>query len=96
LNASGSGKAFRVHDPKNATDAILDTVQVHIQNFEKYLKNIQIGEDNKVDDWIDVDECIKHFLVQEFSKNPDANFYTSIYFSWVKGEKNKNGTCVGF
>ena len=37
---------------------------------------------NNVGIWIDIDEYIKHYWVQEFSKNPDACFSTSVFFSW--------------
>lgn len=38
LTENGKGKAFRIHDPKNASDEILDTVLKHIQNFEIFFK----------------------------------------------------------
>lgn len=87
LTENGKGKAFRIHDPKNASDEILDTVQKHIEDFEMFLKTIESGVDNNVEEWIDVDEAVKHYWVQEFAKNPDAVFYTSVFFSWVKNEK---------
>ncbi|SMG24597.1 CotH kinase family protein [Fibrobacter sp. UWB13] len=96
ITENGTGIAFRVHDPKNATDNVLDTVQDHIQNFENFFKTIQVGKDNSVDEWIDVDESIKHYWVQELSKNTDARFYTSVYFSWVKGEIIKMGPVWDF
>ena len=96
LTTNNKGKAFRVHDPKNATASILDTVRNHIQNFEMYLKTIDVEKDNNVGEWIDVDESIKHYWVQELSKNPDAAFYTSVYFSWRKGEKIKMGPVWDF
>ena len=96
LTSNNKGKAFRVHNPKNASEAVLDSVQTHIQNFEKYLKTIKSGGDNNVDEWIDIDECIRHYWVQEFAKNPDAEFYTSVYFSWIKGDKIKMGPVWDF
>ena len=87
LTENGKGKAFRIHDPKNASDEILDTVQKHIEDFEMFLKTIESGVDNNVEEWIDIDETVKHYWVQEFAKNPDAVFYASVFFSWVKNEK---------
>lgn len=43
-----------------------------------------------------MDGFIKHYWVQEFAKNPDAEFYTSVYFSWVNGEKIKIGPVWDF
>lgn len=96
LTENGKGKAFRIHDPKNASDEILDTVQKHIEDFEMFLKTIESGKNNKIDEWIDVEECAKFYWVEEFSKNPDSWFYTSVYFSWVKGEKIKMGPVWDF
>lgn len=96
LTENGKGKAFRIHDPKNASDEILDTVLKHIENFEMFLKTIETGKNNKIDEWIDVEEAVKHYWVQELAKNPDANFYTSVYFTWCKGEKIKMGPVWDF
>ena len=96
LTDNGTGKPFRVHNPKNASNKILDTLQKHIQLFEKYLKKIKAEQENNVADWIDVDESVIHYWVQEFSKNPDAKFYTSVFFIWVKGEKIKMGPVWDF
>lgn len=96
LTENENGKAFRVHDPKNATEKILEVLQNHILEFEKFLKKIKTSESNELEKWIDVDGFIKHYWVQEFAKNPDAEFYTSVYFSWVNGEKIKIGPVWDF
>ena len=96
LTENGKGKAFRVHEPKNASDEILDTVLKHIEDFEMFLKTIESGVDNNVEAWIDVDEVAKHYWVQELAKNPDAEFYTSVYFSWIKGKTIRMGPVWDF
>ena len=96
LTENGTEKAFRIHYPKNASRATLDTVQNHIRNFEKFLKSIKARENNSVDDWIDIDESVKHYWIQELFKNPDACFYTSVFFSWVKGKKIMMGPVWDF
>ena len=96
LTENGTGMPYRVHDPKNATVAALDSVQNQIQKFEKFLKKIKLGESKNLEEWIDVDESIKHYWAQEFTKNPDAEFYTSVYFSWVRGQKIKMGPVWDF
>ena len=96
LLENDSVKPFRIHDPKNATAMSLDTLQSHIQAFEKYLKTIEPTVKNKVDKWINIDESIKHYWIQEFSKNADAQFFTSVYFTWVKGEQIKLGPMWDF
>ncbi len=90
------GKVFRVHNPKNATEEELFAIEDHIHSFENFLINLKEGADNEVDKWVDVDEYIKHYWVQEFSKNVDASFYTSVYFSWQKDELIKMGPVWDF
>ncbi|MBR6450654.1 MAG: CotH kinase family protein [Fibrobacter sp.] len=96
ISSNGIGKAFRIHYPKNVSDASLDTVQNHIRNFERFLKSIKKSVDNDVEKWIDVEVYVKHYWIQECLKNPDASFYTSVFFSWVKGEKIEMGPVWDF
>lgn len=96
LKNNTKGKPFRIHDPKNASEAALNTIQNHIQNFENFLKTIKSGKKNDIEDWIDVEESVKHYWVQELAKNPDAEFYTSVYFSWIKGELIRMGPVWDF
>lgn len=88
-------RAFRVHEPKQASAQTLNAVETHVHSFEKFLKEIQGDKDNHLDQWIDVQEYINHYWVQEFSKNPDAPFYTSVYFS-LTGDLIKMGPIWDF
>ena len=96
ITEKGVGKPFRIHDPKKASKSSLDTIQKHIEAFESFLKSVKYKKDNGLAEWVDIDESIKHYWVQEFSKNPDARFYTSVYFTWVKGKKIKMGPVWDF
>lgn len=89
-------KAFKIHHPKNARIEVKDSLLNHINSFEKFLKTIKENQFNKIDDWIDINESAKHYWVQELTKNPDANFRTSVYFSWVKYKKIKMGPVWDF
>ena len=84
IRNDAAGKPFRIHSPKNATSEILSAIETHITKFESFLKETTPQDNNHLEQWIDIDEYIKHYWVQEFSKNTDANFYTSVYFSWIK------------
>ena len=96
LKNDTNGKPFRIHDPKNASEAVLDTIQNHIQNFEKFLKTIKSGKKNDIEDWLDIEESVMHYWVQELTKNPDAEFYSSVYFSWIKGKLIRMGPVWDF
>ena len=96
ITANGKGKPFRIHDPKNASESVLENVKKHIEDFETFLLSIKNQENNDVENWLDIDESVKHYWVQELLKNPDAGFYTSVYFTWIKGEKIKLGPVWDF
>ena len=77
--------SFAVHHPKDASDEALDTLQQHIKKFEKFIKVMKTYEPNDLGKWLDINECTRHYWVQEFTKAPDAKGYSSLYFTWVKG-----------
>ena len=77
--------SFAVHHPKDASDEALDTLQQHIKKFQKFIKAMKTYEPNALGKWLDINECTRHYWVQEFTKNPDAKGYSSLYFTWVKG-----------
>jgi hypothetical protein len=67
-------------------------IKDHVDNFESAL----FGEDFKDPEsgyrpYIDLDSFIDYYIVNEISKNQDAASFSSIYFSYVPGEKIKMG-----
>ena len=90
------GKPFRVHYPKDASSEVLLTIQEYVENFERYLKTVESQKENHIVEWLDVDEYIKHYWVQEFSKNPDAAGNSSVFFSWEKNGTIKMGPVWDF
>lgn len=96
LEKNGAGTPFRIHEPKNASDSTLLIIQNQIRKFEKFIRDIRSGQQNNVEQWIDVDEYLNHYWAQEFSKNPDAPFYTSVYFSWTKNGSLRMGPVWDF
>ena len=78
---SGLEVPFRIHYPKNATRKELRTLLAHLNGFEKELENMDSS--TNIAEWIDLDAYIKHFWIQEALKNPDATFFSSVYFTWT-------------
>lgn len=78
---------FRIHSPHSASHDVIDKLIRHIGNFEVFLKDDLLSNEQQLEDWIDVDEYITHYWLQELAKNPDAGFFTSVYFSWTNGGK---------
>lgn len=96
VKADTPGVSFNVHYPKNASDNTLSVIKSEIEKFEKYLKTIETNKDNGLSQRLDIMECIKHYWVQEYSKNPDAESYSSLYFVWKKNDLIRMGPVWDF
>ena len=90
-----AGIPFHIHLPKEASEHSLHVIEEQIKSFENFLKDSSKTTPN-FNQWIDVDEYIKHYWVQEFAKNPDADFHTSVYFSWAANSVIKMGPVWDF
>ena len=90
------GKAFRIHDPKNASEEAIDIIKQHVEDFERKLSEISEDGDNNLEQWIDIQESIRHFWIQEVSKNIFSTLGTSVYFTWRPGETIKMGPVWDF
>lgn len=91
-----TGRPFRIHEPSNPSTASMDTIKNYINSFEVFLRDSPNKTINEINKWINLDEAIKHYWIQELTKNPDANFYTSVYFNWEKGNSIKLGPVWDF
>ena len=96
IQSTEQGKPFKIHNPKNTSIETLKIIEEFICEFEFFLKNIRKEQDNNVAQWIDIDEYIKHYWIQEFSKNTDAAFNTSVFFSWVQNDVIRMGPVWDF
>ena len=73
---------FRIHFPKKASRSLLEEFEKYINNFTEFLSENFTTE--SLQKWIDIDNFIQYYWIQELSKNPDGGFNTSVYFSWGK------------
>ena len=96
LKNDSIGKPFRIHEPKEASSEVLLTIQKHIEDFEDFLKTIDSQNENNITNWLDTNNYLKYYWVQEFSKNPDAAGWSSIYFTWIKGDVLRMGPVWDF
>ncbi len=96
ITSNNIGKPYHVHFPRKASDEALNSLKNHLETFETNL--IQNSSNNfiDIDQWIDVNESVKHYWLQEFSKNPDGIFSTSVYFTWNTEEPIKMGPIWDF
>ncbi len=96
LKNDSTGTQFKIHRPKNASTESLLLIKDKIETFEKYLRTIKERQNNNIDAQLNLDEYVKYYWVQEFTKNPDAQDWSSIFFSWQNGESIKMGPVWDF
>ena len=72
------GQHAVIQSPKHATIAEVNYIQNLFQRLEDSLLNTDVS-DTQYQEYIDMDSFVKKYLVEEFSKNIDAN-KTSQYF----------------
>lgn len=87
---------FRIHSPKDISQSSQDRLLKHLNDFEHYLAHMDSSIDNHVEDWIDIDSYIKHYWIQELTKNPDGGFFTSVFFTWEEDDVIKMGPVWDF
>lgn len=90
------GHPQNIHYPKNPSESTKQTLKTFIDKYEHFLVAIDSSKKNDVENWISVSDYAKHFWIQEFSKNPDAAFLSSVYYTWEKDGVIKMGPVWDF
>lgn len=90
------GYIFQINSPKNPSDQSIKLVQDHFNDFENFLKGKGVYNMDSLAKWIDVEDFIRYYTIQEFTKNLDGAFRRSIYFTWEKGDVIKMGPVWDF
>ena len=78
-------------DNKNSPTAI-EHLKIYLDSLEKILQ----VDRSSIDKYIDIDDFIAYYWIQEFSKNYDGNFYKSIYFTIENNQVLKFGPVWDF
>lgn len=78
---------FHVKNPKNLTESSSDLLRNHLNQFEEFIYDSKWVNPEEIEGWLDLDDYLLHYWVQEFSKNEDGPFARSIYMTWEKGGK---------
>ena len=77
--------------------AEFELIEQHINNFESALFGPNFTDSNTgYRAYIDMDSFVDWFLINEISKTVDAQWFSSIYFTYVPGEKIKMGPLWDF
>lgn len=98
FRAVSSESVFNVKEPEIAPNSSeLGLIREHILAFEEVLFSDGFAHrDTGYAAYIDVDSFIDWYLINEIAKSVDAMFYSSIFFSYLPGEKIKMGPIWDF
>ena len=74
---------FHIRSPKNLSEKSKELALSHLNRFENYLYS---GKEQElpIEYFLDINDFVLFYWVQEFSKNEDASFHRSVFFSWIK------------
>lgn len=92
-----TGLLIGYKDPDELSGDQKREVKQAIDKFEKVLYGKKFADPEKgYAAYIDVDSAVDWYLVEEFFRNQDSNFYSSVYFSWSPNEKIQMGPVWDF
>ena len=83
---------FNIKYPKVPNQETINLLKTHVNKFENKLSNDSIT----LSDWIDIDDFVRYYWIQEFSKNIDGAFGRSIFITWQFNEPFKMGPVWDF
>lgn len=96
LVISSMGYPFHVKSPQNLKPESAEMLQSHLDAFESFLRAPGDFPETGMRDWIDVDDFMPYYWVQEYSKNEDGRFGRSIFITWEKGQPMRFGPLWDF
>lgn len=77
--------SFEIRYPKNPTPEMVAKLNDHIDEFELKMRTYKLKENRLLGQWIDIQDIIRYYWINEFSKNADGAFTKSIFFTWCEG-----------
>ena len=77
---------YHIKSPKNPSAESEDLLLDHLNAFESYMMEQYRHRSVEILDWLDVDDYLLFYWVQEYSKNEDGNYARSVFMTWKKGE----------
>ncbi len=91
---SSLGYIFKFCQPKEPDENSQKLLENHVNDFEKFLQSKDIYKLENIRKWIDVEDFIRYYWIQEFSKNMDGP-RRSIYITWEYDEKENSPIKMG-
>lgn len=89
-------RLFKICHPKEPPAKSYIAVTQHIKQWSEYLSKGTFDGEDSLSTWLDIEDYIRYYWIQELSKNMDAAFHRSIFFTWNIGEPMKMGPVWDF
>ena len=77
---------YHIKSPKNPSAETEDLLLDHLNAFESFMMEQYRHKSTEILDWLDIDDYLLFYWVQEYSKNEDGNYARSVFMTWKKGE----------
>ena len=92
---SSLGYIFKFCQPKEPSASSQNLLENHINDFERFLQSKNIYKLDSIAQWIDIDDFVRYYWIQEFTKNIDGH-RRSIFITWEKDNPLKMGPVWDF
>lgn len=89
-------RLFKICHPKNPAARSYIAITQHIKQWSEYLAKGSFDGPDSLATWLDIEDYIRYYWIQELSKNMDAAFHRSIFFTWNVGDPIKMGPVWDF
>lgn len=83
LFTSSLNYIFKFDQPKEPSIHSQELLENHINEFERFLQSKSIYNLDSIAQWIDIEDFIRYYWIQEFTKNIDGH-RRSIFLTWEK------------
>ena len=77
---------YHIKSPKNPSPETEKLLKNHLNAFENFMEDYYLHRANEIKNWLDVDDFLLFYWVQEYPKNEDGNYARSVFMTWKKGE----------
>lgn len=84
---SSLGYIFKFCQPKEPNAHAKELLEGRINDFESFLQSRDIYNIDSIVQWIDIDDFVRYYWIQEFTKNIDGH-RRSIFITWEKKENS--------
>ena len=89
-------RLFEICHPKDIDESSFALITDHIKDWSQYLDRGNFHNEDSISTWLDINDFIRYYWIQEFTKNLDAAFHRSIFFTWEQGGIIKMGPVWDF